>query len=443
MAEIGITSRERNNVESYRRTYENFSDGEGIPLEKLQQALDNVGIEAKNPTELKKLFDAYDKSRSNLLQEEEFLEMVTSFKSMTQTGISDEMKTKAEYRDAIRVVGSNFDNIEAMPSITRKVLRKVEVPYVREVKVPIKTKKIVPKTVIKRIPVTRLERREGVKLIEEEYIAIEKQLRTRMKTVVTEKQVPEEFWEDVEFTRTRMVEVPDVQFVSVDGFDEVDVVENQLVEVDGYRLDQVEDVKYVEVWEEEDIEFVPRETGRTRVIERREVGTVDGDHLTRVMGRIVYGDEDLDRYELDNRPDNYQHIRYHTPNPLDKSRTLYKRADIDNGVARLNFMHSNRHINTRLVGDKYLYGRETTNGRWENGRWEGRKWVEGEFEASEADRRFHVGAENGSSSSSSRSGGSTTTRTTTTTTRTTSQKRAGATEEVLGAAGGDDESESL
>lgn len=128
--------------------------------------------------------------------------------------------------------------------------------------------------------------------VQEEYTEIVHQPAVRNKEVWVRKIVQEKYMKPVPVKKCRTVSVPTTVLQEIEDFEIVDVTENKAVEVDGYRVDTVEDSRVVEVEEYQTFDLQPKPTGRTQVINTRDLGAVNGLHHSRRIGTEIYHPQD-------------------------------------------------------------------------------------------------------------------------------------------------------
>lgn len=214
----------------------------------------------------------------------------------------------AIYDRAIRISSPRLAEsaeTDVQPTIQKKVIRQVEVPYTRRVKVPVKTRKIVPTVVQKKVRTKKLVEVPSFKMVNEQYTEIEEVPAVRNKEIWVKKVVPEKYMKKVPVQKSRTVKVPTTVIKEVDDYEIVNVSGSKAVEVDGFRIDEVEDSKLVEVEEYQTYEMRPFATGKAEVVGTREIGPVRGMHHSRRIGNQVFHvqDERVRAIDEDSAPD--------------------------------------------------------------------------------------------------------------------------------------------
>lgn len=180
------------------------------------------------------------------------------------------------------------DQTDVQPAtVTKTVVRRVEVPFTRKVKVPTTTTRIVPTKVRTKVPVTRFRNVTVMEDKEETFVEYEDREMVRDKEIWVKKIVPEKYIQKVPVQRKRVVQVPVQKTESYQGFTEVEVQGEKQVEVEGYRIDEVEDTKVVEVEEQQQFQTKLEPTGQPQLLNTRDVGRVPKSHIGRRQGDTV------------------------------------------------------------------------------------------------------------------------------------------------------------
>lgn len=191
------------------------------------------------------------------------------------------------------------------PTITKKYVREVQVPYQRNVKVPVTRDRIVPATQTKTVETTKLVEVPSYKIVDETYIEYEERPVVREKVVWVKKIVPERVMERVPVKKTRQVKQPCTEIKEVIEQVQVQVPTSKLVKEKGYRIDKVEDTKLCEVEEYRTFKLRPEDTGDVVVDKSRELGRLKGRHLGRSIGLTVHQKREVDDISDDTDSDEF------------------------------------------------------------------------------------------------------------------------------------------
>jgi hypothetical protein len=204
---------------------------------------------------------------------------------VTQSGRPHEVFANAVAVGTPRLANQNDKDFTAPQTVTKRVVRQVEVPTTRQVKVPIKTTQIVEVMVPRQVASKKLVEYDAMTEREEEYEEVQSIPSTRQKEVLVKTYVTEPYHREVVVKKTRRVPVPVKRFKEVEAWTTVQVPEQRTIEVDGVRVDTVNETKLVEVEEWHQYEMKPVPTGEATVIGMKDIGT--GRRLSgRTTGRV-------------------------------------------------------------------------------------------------------------------------------------------------------------
>jgi hypothetical protein len=156
-------------------------------------------------------------------------------------------------------------------SLTRKVVRQVEVPSIRKQLVPTKQTVVMDVLVPKQVKSVQLQEVEALTEREEQYEEFQAVPAVRRKKVYMERYVHEPYLKQVPVVKTRRVQVPVKKLREVETYSIVQCPEQRAVVVDGFREEMVPENKVVEVEEYQTYEMRPVPTGMSQPIQARDI----------------------------------------------------------------------------------------------------------------------------------------------------------------------------
>jgi len=180
------------------------------------------------------------------------------------------------YHKAVAVssprLGPQSGELDPRATITKTVLRRVEVPFTRSVQEPTQVVKLMPTTVEQKVPVKKLVEVPGFQTVNESYVEYEDREAIREKEVWVKKIVPERYVERVPVQKVRQVQQPTTVIREVEAWETVSVPTTRRVVVPGHRVVQVPDSKVVEVEEEQTFALRPEPVGPNEIKSTRDLG---------------------------------------------------------------------------------------------------------------------------------------------------------------------------
>jgi|EP00670_Eutreptiella_braarudii_P001659 hypothetical protein len=179
-------------------------------------------------------------------------------------------------------------------TITRKVVRQVEVPYTRKVKVPVKVPQVVNEMVEKKVPTKKMVPYDTFKEVTETYTVTEERPVVVDKEVWVKKIVKETVMQPYEVEKTRTRKVPVKEYKEVQGFETIRVPQEKVIMADSFRVDEVEETKIVEVEELQEFELQPVARGEPTVHKTRDLGRTGNRLARRVAADDHMSDADTD-----------------------------------------------------------------------------------------------------------------------------------------------------